>query len=72
MYIVWVYYSCIVCLLACLLSPLTNSVKLPQIIKILRARSVENLSYLANIQELAAVTFTSAYSFGKSFPFRYT
>ena len=46
------------------------SVKLPQIIKIVRASSVENLSYLAIIQELAAVTFTGAYSFAKSFPFR--
>ena len=45
-------------------------VKLPQIVKILRARSVENLSFLANMQELAAVTFTSSYSYAKGFPFR--
>lgn len=45
-------------------------VKVPQIVKILSASSVENLSYLANILELAAVTFTSTYSYAKGFPFR--
>lgn len=46
-------------------------VKVPQILKILHARSVENLSYLAFLLELAAVTFTCTYNYAKGFPFRY-
>ena len=49
----------------------TILVKLPQIIKMINARSAENISYLATIQELAAITFTITYNFAKSFPFRY-
>jgi len=44
-------------------------VKVPQILKILRASSVENLSYLTFFLELAAVTFTCTYSYAKGFPF---
>ena len=51
-------------------SSLLLLVKVPQIVKIVSASSVENLSYLANILELAAVTFTSTYSYAKGFPFR--
>lgn len=46
-------------------------VKVPQILKILHAHSVENLSYLAFLLELAAVTFTCTYNYAKGFPFRY-
>lgn len=48
-----------------------NIVKVPQIIKILSAGSVQNLSYPATLMELAAVTCTCAYNYGKGFPFRY-
>ena len=34
----------------------------------MNAQSAENLSYLATIQELAAITFTITYNFAKSFP----
>ena len=46
-------------------------VKLPQILKIIQARSVKGLSYLAFILELGAVTFTCTYNYDKGFPFRY-
>ena len=45
-------------------------VKVPQIIKMIRAGSAEGLSMLAVILELAALTFTGAYNFAKQFPFR--
>ncbi len=48
----------------------THTVKVPQIVKCLRAQSVENLSYLAFFLELAAVTFTCTYNAAKGFPFR--
>jgi hypothetical protein len=43
----------------------------PQILKIYHAHSVENLSYLSFLLELAAVTFTCTYNYAKGFPFRY-
>ncbi len=45
-------------------------VKLPQILKIIRSGSVEGLSYLSFLFELAAVTITSGYNYSKGFPFR--
>ena len=48
------------------------SVKVPQILKCVRAGSVENLSYLATFLELAAATFTCAYNHHKGFAFRWT
>ena len=48
----------------------THTVKVPQILKIFHAHSVENLSYLSFILELFAVTFTCTYNFAKGFPFR--
>lgn len=45
------------------------AVKLPQIIKILRSNSTENLSYMVNILELAACTFPVCYNYAKEFPF---
>ena len=49
---------------------LSHAVKVPQILKCVRARSVENLSYIATFLELAAATFTSAYNYNKGFAFR--
>ena len=46
-------------------------VKIPQIIKIVQASSVEGLSLLSFLLELVALTSTAAYSFAKGFPFRY-
>ena len=47
------------------------TVKVPQIIKIVRSRSVQGISLFATFLELTAVTFTGAYNFAKGFPFRY-
>ena len=47
------------------------AVKIPQIIKILQASSVEGLSLLSILLELVATTATATYSFAKEFPFRY-
>lgn len=47
------------------------AVKIPQIIKILQASSVEGLSLLSILLELVATTATATYSFAKQFPFRY-
>jgi mannose-P-dolichol utilization defect protein 1 len=44
-------------------------VKVPQILKCVKAGSVENLSYLATFLELAAATFTCAYNHHKGFAF---
>eukprot|EP00731_Ephydatia_muelleri_P030236 Em0021g759a len=44
-------------------------VKLPQIIKIISAGSVENLAYSAFLLELIACMFTSAYNYANGFPF---
>jgi len=46
------------------------AVKIPQIIKILQASSVEGLSLLSILLELVATTTTATYSFAKEFPFR--
>jgi len=45
------------------------AVKIPQIIKILQASSVEGLSLLSILLELVATTTTATYSFAKEFPF---
>uniref|UniRef100_H9GM48 Mannose-P-dolichol utilization defect 1 n=1 Tax=Anolis carolinensis TaxID=28377 RepID=H9GM48_ANOCA len=45
-------------------------VKLPQIAKILGARSAEGLSFNAILLELMAITGTMVYSVSRSFPFR--
>lgn len=47
-----------------------HTVKVPQILKCLMARSVENISYTATFLELAAVTFACAYNHNKGFHFR--
>ncbi|XP_003742114.1 mannose-P-dolichol utilization defect 1 protein [Galendromus occidentalis] len=44
-------------------------VKLPQILKILNAKSATGLSVAAVISDLAGVTATTAYSFAQKFPF---
>ncbi|XP_042329457.1 mannose-P-dolichol utilization defect 1 protein [Sceloporus undulatus] len=44
-------------------------VKLPQIIKIMRAHSAEGLSFKAILLELMAITGTMVYSISHSFPF---
>lgn len=45
-------------------------VKLPQILKLIGARSAEGLSFNSVLLELFAITGTMAYSIAKSFPFR--
>ncbi len=47
------------------------SVKVPQIVKVLRAGSADGLSYIAFILELLAATFTCTYNNAKGFRFRY-
>ncbi|KXJ09278.1 Mannose-P-dolichol utilization defect 1 protein [Exaiptasia diaphana] len=44
-------------------------IKIPQIIKVLAAGSVEGLSLMSFVTELVATTLTTAYSIQKSFPF---
>ncbi|XP_028654265.2 mannose-P-dolichol utilization defect 1b [Erpetoichthys calabaricus] len=44
-------------------------VKLPQIIKLIRAKSAEGLSFKAVLLELLAITGTMVYSISNSFPF---
>ena len=46
-----------------------SSVKLPQIIKILSARSGAGISIVSVLVELAAVSASSAYGFANNFPF---
>ncbi len=46
------------------------AVKVPQIYKIVKAGSVEGLSYVAMFLELLAVTFTCTYNLAKGFNFR--
>ena len=46
------------------------AVKIPQIIKIVQASSVEGLSLLSFLLELVALTATATYSYAKAFPFR--
>ena len=48
------------------------SVKLPQIIKILKTGSAKGLSIPAALLELICYTSTSSYSIYRKFPFRYT
>ncbi len=45
-------------------------VKVPQIVKIVRAKSGRGISLISCSLELAAVTSTMAYGFAKSYPFR--
>ncbi|XP_027045324.1 mannose-P-dolichol utilization defect 1 protein-like [Pocillopora damicornis] len=44
-------------------------IKIPQIIKVIQASSVEGLSLTAFILELVALTTSGTYSYAKSFPF---
>lgn len=46
-------------------------VKLPQILKLIGAKSAEGLSFNSVLLELFAITGTMAYSIANSFPFRY-
>ncbi|KAI1292651.1 Mannose-P-dolichol utilization defect 1 -like protein [Halotydeus destructor] len=44
-------------------------VKLPQVVKILNAKSGAGISVFGTILELLAITFNASYSYGKKFPF---
>lgn len=44
-------------------------IKIPQIIKVVQASSVEGLSLLAFVLELVALTANATYSYAKAFPF---
>lgn len=46
-------------------------VKLPQILKLIGAKSAEGLSFNSILLELFAITGTMAYSIANNFPFRY-
>lgn len=46
------------------------SVKFPQILKIVNAKSAEGISFLGVLLELIAVTSSASYSFAKGYPFR--
>lgn len=46
------------------------TVKLPQILKLVGAKSAEGLSFKSVLLELLAITGTMAYSIAKKFPFR--
>lgn len=52
------------------LFPPPHAVKLPQILKIVGAKSAEGLSFQSILLELLAITGTMAYSIANSFPFR--
>lgn len=45
-------------------------VKLPQILKLIGAKSAEGLSFKSVLLELLAITGTIAYSIANKFPFR--
>ena len=47
------------------------TVKVPQIMKILNAKSGEGINMLSSTLELTAITGTMAYSYGMGFPFRW-
>lgn len=47
------------------------AVKLPQILKLMGARSAEGLSFNAVLLELLAITGTMVYSVTHKFPFRF-
>lgn len=49
---------------------LPSPVKLPQVFKILRAKSAEGLSLQSVMLELVALTGTMVYSITNNFPFR--
>lgn len=46
------------------------TVKLPQILKLMGAKSAEGLSFKSVLLELLAITGTMAYSIANKFPFR--
>lgn len=46
------------------------AVKLPQILKLMGAKSAEGLSFKSVLLELLAITGTMAYSIANKFPFR--
>ena len=50
--------------------PFFFTVKLPQILKVVGAKSAEGLSFQTVILELLAITGTMAYSIANKFPFR--
>ncbi len=60
------------CTLHCLhhLSVSVFAVKLPQIIKLMRAKTAEGLSFKSVLLEMLAITGTMAYSIANRFPFR--
>lgn len=47
------------------------TVKLPQIIKLMGAKSAEGLSFNSVLLELLAITGTMVYSMSNKFPFRF-
>lgn len=47
------------------------TVKLPQILKLVGAKSAEGLSFKSVLLELLAITGTMAYSIANKFPFRF-
>lgn len=47
----------------------SSLIKLPQLLKILSARSASGLSFSGTLLELTAITFTASYSYAKRFPF---
>lgn len=53
-----------------LLSLSLLTVKLPQILKLMGAKSSEGLSFKSVLLELLAITGTMAYSIANNFPFR--
>lgn len=53
-----------------LLSLSLLTVKLPQILKLMGAKSAEGLSFKSVLLELLALTGTMAYSIANKFPFR--
>lgn len=53
------------------LTSILLSVKVPQIVKIVKNQSAEGISISSQILELYAVTAYVAYSYVKRFPFRY-
>lgn len=50
--------------------PSLFTVKLPQILKLMGAKSAEGLSFKSVLLELLAITGTMAYSIANKFPFR--
>ena len=60
----------LLCVCLCVCWGFCSTVKLPQILKLMGAKSAEGISFHSVLLELLAITGTMAYSISNNFPFR--